>query len=213
MLLTVLILGGSILGASAIAGYLMTLKIRNSSDIINSTKAIYAADAGIEWKLYNLFKNSYPKPVFFNGVQFEIIPDAKGFKSVGSTFNKDIFRAFWTESCFSDGVECSEHSDCCSGYCADGVCGSFEEMCGNDVCDFDLGESYDTCPDDCCMYSLDSPQTEWMASLDDGFIRVYFEGSLIYSEEYDPALIEIPGYKRGELRREEPYESYGVCNN
>lgn len=59
MLLTVLMLGGAILGASTIAGYLMVLKIRASSDITNSTKAIYAADSGIEQELYKVKNPSY----------------------------------------------------------------------------------------------------------------------------------------------------------
>ena len=52
MLITVLALGGILLGATAIGGLLMTYQIRQSSDITNSTKAIMAADAGIEWALY-----------------------------------------------------------------------------------------------------------------------------------------------------------------
>ncbi|TRZ65014.1 MAG: hypothetical protein D4Q79_00265, partial [Spirochaetia bacterium] len=56
MLLTVLVLGASILGVSTIAGYLTLLKIRAASDTANSTKAIFAADTGIEWELYKQFK-------------------------------------------------------------------------------------------------------------------------------------------------------------
>ncbi|MFA5386362.1 MAG: hypothetical protein WC297_01730 [Candidatus Paceibacterota bacterium] len=52
MLITVLALGGMLLGATAIGGLLMTYQIRQSSDIANSTKAIMAADAGIERALY-----------------------------------------------------------------------------------------------------------------------------------------------------------------
>ena len=49
--MTVLVLGASILAASTVAGYLTLLKIRTSSDVTNSAKAIFAADAGVEWKL------------------------------------------------------------------------------------------------------------------------------------------------------------------
>ena len=70
IILTVLILGGSILSASTIAGYLILLKIRTASDIINSTKAIFAADTGIEWELYKYFKDSTPRPTFSNGADF-----------------------------------------------------------------------------------------------------------------------------------------------
>jgi len=93
MLLTVLILGGSILGASTIAGYLMLLKIRSSSDITNSTKAIFAADTGIEWELYKQFKNpNYPKPSLSNGANFTSFNDGTVIKSIGQSLNSH--RAF-----------------------------------------------------------------------------------------------------------------------
>ncbi len=96
MLLTVLILGGSILGASTIAGYLMILKVRGSSDTTNSTKAIYAADTGIEWELYKQFKNqSYPKPSMSNSTGFTTVTGDQGVKSIGQSSNN--FRAFQLE--------------------------------------------------------------------------------------------------------------------
>jgi hypothetical protein len=52
MLLTVLILSGLLLSASTIGGLLMLYQIRQSADIANSTKAIYAADSGIEKRIY-----------------------------------------------------------------------------------------------------------------------------------------------------------------
>lgn len=55
MILTVLALGGAILGATTIAGILMLYQIRQATDLTNSGKAIYAADAGLEWTLYNWF--------------------------------------------------------------------------------------------------------------------------------------------------------------
>lgn len=77
MLLTVLALSGTILGATTIAGLLMLYQIRQSTDASNSTKAIYAADAGIEWELYRFFQESdYPKPVFSNQSDFEITCDS-----------------------------------------------------------------------------------------------------------------------------------------
>lgn len=93
MLLTVLILGGSILGASTIAGYLMLLKIRGASDITNATKAIFAADTGIEWELYKQFKNpTYPRPLLSNNATFTSSNDTQLIKSIGQSSN--IFRAF-----------------------------------------------------------------------------------------------------------------------
>lgn len=55
MILTVLALGGAILGATTIAGILMLYQIRQTTDLASSGKAIYAADAGIEWTLYNWY--------------------------------------------------------------------------------------------------------------------------------------------------------------
>jgi len=93
MLLTVLVLGGSILAASTVAGYLTLLKIRTSSDVANSGKAVFAADTGIEWELYKAFKKSdYPQPLFSNGATFDSSNDGENIKSVGESGN--VFRAF-----------------------------------------------------------------------------------------------------------------------
>ena len=56
MLLTVLVLSGTILGATTIAGLLTLYQIRQATDFANSAKAIYAADTGIEWRLYKFMK-------------------------------------------------------------------------------------------------------------------------------------------------------------
>ena len=56
MLMTVLIMSGTILGATTIAGLLTLYQIRQSANISDSTKAIYAADAGIEYELFRIFK-------------------------------------------------------------------------------------------------------------------------------------------------------------
>lgn len=75
-MLTVLVLGGSILGASAIAGYLMLLSVRGATDLVGSAKAILAADAGIEWELFRSFKDSnQPSPVFLNNATFTATVD------------------------------------------------------------------------------------------------------------------------------------------
>ena len=93
MLLTVLVLGGSMLAASTVAGYLTLLKIRTSSDITNSGKAIFAADTGVELELYRAFKDpDYPKPSFSNGATFDSTNIDEIIKSVGESGN--IFRAF-----------------------------------------------------------------------------------------------------------------------
>ncbi len=94
MLLTVLILGSTILAASTIAGYLTLLKIRASSDTTNSTKAIFAADTGIEWELFKFIKSqpAYPKPTFSNGANFNSSNNAGVIISRGQSGS--VFRAF-----------------------------------------------------------------------------------------------------------------------
>lgn len=57
MLVTVLILSGTILGAVAIAGLLMIYQVRQTTNVANSTKAIFAADAGLECEFYNRIKD------------------------------------------------------------------------------------------------------------------------------------------------------------
>lgn len=62
MILTVLIVSGAVLGLTGIAGALMLNQIRQSINIEHSLQAIFAADAGLEWQLYNNFVDSgYPQ--------------------------------------------------------------------------------------------------------------------------------------------------------
>lgn len=56
MLLAVLIIGTSILAMTTISGYLMLQRIKSSSNIVDSTKAIFAANTGIEWELFKCAK-------------------------------------------------------------------------------------------------------------------------------------------------------------
>lgn len=58
MLLAILVLGGAILSATAIAGSLMLFQLRQATDIANSAKAVFAADAGLERGLYIIIKAS-----------------------------------------------------------------------------------------------------------------------------------------------------------
>ncbi len=48
MILSVVMLGGILLSAASIAGLLMVYQIRASNDAVNSAKAVFAADAGVE---------------------------------------------------------------------------------------------------------------------------------------------------------------------
>jgi hypothetical protein len=79
MILAVLALGGALLGATAIAGFLTLYQIRSTTDSESSAKAIFAADAGSEWALFNYYCGSavparcvtppdYPTSTFSNGV-------------------------------------------------------------------------------------------------------------------------------------------------
>jgi len=53
MLIAVLSLGGAILGATTVAGLLTLYQIRATTDSENSAKAIFTADAGIEWAQFD----------------------------------------------------------------------------------------------------------------------------------------------------------------
>ena len=57
MLLSIMIIGTSIMVVTIIAGYLIVQRLRFSSNMADSAKAVFAADAGIECELYRIFKN------------------------------------------------------------------------------------------------------------------------------------------------------------
>ncbi|MBI3638519.1 hypothetical protein HY227_02140 [Candidatus Wolfebacteria bacterium] len=100
MIITVAVLGSSLLIASTIAGYLMILQIRHSTDVVNSAKAIFAADSGVEWDLYLRYKESNldpdtpktPQPQMTNGSTFSVESTATSTKSIGES--SGIHRAF-----------------------------------------------------------------------------------------------------------------------
>ena len=72
MILTALTLGGVILTATTIAGLLTVYQLRQANDLANSAKAIFAADTGIEWGLYQFFEPTgpQPQPTMTNGATF-----------------------------------------------------------------------------------------------------------------------------------------------
>ena len=73
MLLAVLALGGTMLGATTIAGFLMLYQIRQATDFENSSRAIFAADAGTEWALYSYLHGvQLPSTTFSNGASVEV---------------------------------------------------------------------------------------------------------------------------------------------
>ncbi len=57
MILTVLAIGGAIMGATAIAGLLMLYQINATTDVAHSSQAILAADSGVNWALFDQFCN------------------------------------------------------------------------------------------------------------------------------------------------------------
>src|SRR3989344_1600154 len=104
MILTVLTLGGTLLSISLVAGLLILFQIRQSGDLANSTKALFAADAGVEWYLKHkglvvhpyTFKStdvdaplSLDPVLFSNGASFEVITqselEAKVIGAAGSS--------------------------------------------------------------------------------------------------------------------------------
>lgn len=58
MLVTVLVLGATLFGAITIGGLVLVYQLRQTSDLEDSTRAVFAADAGIEWGLYQKFQSA-----------------------------------------------------------------------------------------------------------------------------------------------------------
>ena len=78
MILTILTLGATILGATTIAGLMMLYQLRQSRDDIVSNQAIYAAEAGLECGLYQYFNNGSvsscsSSSVFSNGSTVSVL--------------------------------------------------------------------------------------------------------------------------------------------
>jgi len=55
MLIAVLSLGGAMLAATTIAGLLILYQLRATTNSVNSSESIFAADTGIEWALFNYY--------------------------------------------------------------------------------------------------------------------------------------------------------------
>jgi len=96
LIITVLVLAASALATGTIASFLTITQIRQARAISDSTKAVYAADSGIEYGLYRAFINSeYPMPIMTNGpnVSFEIdTTEDAVIRSLGRA--NDSYRAF-----------------------------------------------------------------------------------------------------------------------
>lgn len=68
MILTTLILSGTILAAITIAGLLMLYQVRQAGNAAQSARAIFVADAGLEYELYRF----YSQQCEYNPPQFAI---------------------------------------------------------------------------------------------------------------------------------------------
>ena len=89
MLLAVLVISGTILGATTIAGLLMLNQIRQATNIGLSMQAIFAADTGVEWELFKLFKTDVATanpdlvPIMSNQTCLVASSENETIKSVG----------------------------------------------------------------------------------------------------------------------------------
>lgn len=105
MLITVLLLGGVIMSAASLLGFLIVYKMRQATDIGDSAKAFFASDTGKEWELYQALKlgerlsfDGCPK--FENNAGFETIVGlsdngkALNILSVGKA-SKNVRAWFW----------------------------------------------------------------------------------------------------------------------
>jgi len=101
MMLTVLVISGTTLGATTIAGLLMLYQLRQATSVTYSSQALFAADAGLEWELFKLFNPDaaadHQAPEMTNGSTFEsAIVEGENIlvKSVGCAGQKNVCRAF-----------------------------------------------------------------------------------------------------------------------
>ncbi|MDP2638866.1 MAG: pilus assembly PilX N-terminal domain-containing protein [Candidatus Azambacteria bacterium] len=99
LILTVLILSIVMMIAVFIAGIVIA-QLKLAGDINDSMTAIYAADSGMEWQLYQIRKGaSVPSPIMFNGsaISTTVTGAAPNFtvKSLGSY--KTVKRQFQVE--------------------------------------------------------------------------------------------------------------------
>jgi len=95
MLMTVLILGGTMLGATAIAGLITTYRLQQASRARDSAMAIMAADAGLEAGLYQCFKlndctTAIPQTSLPNGATYAVTfntgnPSSGEIRSLGKS--------------------------------------------------------------------------------------------------------------------------------
>ncbi|MEK9170916.1 MAG: pilus assembly PilX N-terminal domain-containing protein [Patescibacteria group bacterium] len=96
LLLTMIILSAAMLIAMLIAT-VVVVQFKLSSDVNYSMIAVYAADSGVEWQLYQIrYGDTVPAPVMSNGASISttVIGDYPSFtlKSLGAY--KEVVRQF-----------------------------------------------------------------------------------------------------------------------
>lgn len=106
MILTVLLLGGVIMGVASVVSSLIVYKVRQATDVTDSAKAIFAADAGREFELFRAYKTADLSvtscPSFSNGARFhtEVTYDSSGlltlFSKGGGVSNNRVWHEFFS---------------------------------------------------------------------------------------------------------------------
>ena len=96
LLLTMMILSAGTLIATLIAS-IVVVQFKLSSDVNNSTIAIYAADSGVEWQLYQIRNGAaVPVPAMSNGATISTVVTGSSpnftIKSLGAY--KEVKRQF-----------------------------------------------------------------------------------------------------------------------
>lgn len=92
MILTVIVLSSTLLSVTLIGGFIMLYQIRHAGDFVNTTKAIFAADTGVDWWIYkesgSSITSSSINSSFSNQASFEVIPQSNGdAKIIGQAGN------------------------------------------------------------------------------------------------------------------------------
>jgi len=92
MLLTVMMLTGVILSTTSLVALLVLYQIRQTTDVIASSQAIFAADAGIECALYREVAKGTPSEwgncsagKLSNGAEFKTETQGNTIKSAGKS--------------------------------------------------------------------------------------------------------------------------------
>jgi hypothetical protein len=75
MFLTVVVLGVIVASVTVVAGLLMSYQIKRSADVSHSARAVFAADAGVECMLFQMFYEGK------TGAEAKVLCDNEGLSS------------------------------------------------------------------------------------------------------------------------------------